>query len=289
MFRIGILGAENSHAMIFTEIFNGLKPEFNDEFSDMRVVAVGGNYPEANRAVFEKGKLEFIADKPEDMLGKVDAIMVTARDGRFHAPFVRPFIEAGLPAFIDKPFTSDWVEAQQLVQLAQKNNVPLVGGSAVKLCEGVNKLRKVVTDNPNKILGGDILAPVSMVNDYGNFWFYSAHLVESCLSIFGFNPQWVWASRHECGVTAVVHYPGFEVTNHFNEGAYYYSATVCDQKSEHREILDISDIFVLECRSFAKILRTGKMDFSYEQLIKPVQVLAAIEQSYITGEKISLE
>lgn len=289
MFRIGILGAENSHAMTFTELFNGLKPGYSDEFSDMRVVAVGGHYPDANRAVFERGQLEFIAEKPEDMLGRVDAVMVTARDGRFHAPFARPFIEAGIPAFIDKPFTSDWAEAQQLVRLAMEKHVPLVGGSAVKLCAGVNKLRDIVASTPNRILGGDVHAPVNMVNDYGNFWFYSAHLVESCLSIFGFEPEWVWASRHDGGVTAVVHYPGFEVANHFNEGAYYYSATVCDQKGEYRETLDISDIFVLECRSFARILRTGEMDFSYEQLIKPVQVLAAIERSYTTGEKVWLK
>lgn len=286
MFRIGILGAENSHAMIFTEIFNGIKPEYRDEFSDMRVVAVGGNYPESNKAVFDKGQLEFIAEKPEDMLGKVDAVMVTARDGKFHAPFVRPFIEAGIPAFIDKPFTSNWDEAQELVALAKQKNVPIVGGSAVKLCEGVRKLREVVAGAPDKVLGGDITAPVSMTNDYGSFWFYSAHLVESCLNIFGFDPEWVLASRHEGGVTAIVHYPTFEVTNHFNESAYYYSGTVFDKQSEHREVLDISDIFALECRSFAKILREGKMDFSYEQLIKPVQVLAAIEKSYTTGEKV---
>ena len=45
MYRIGILGTENSHAMAFTESFNGLKPELAGEFDDIRVVAVGGKYP----------------------------------------------------------------------------------------------------------------------------------------------------------------------------------------------------------------------------------------------------
>ena len=157
MFRIGILGAENSHAMAFTEIFNGLKPEYSGEFDDMRVVAVGGHYPEANRAVFDRGRLEFIAEKPGDMLGRVGAVMVTARDGRLHAPFARPFIEAGVPAFIDKPFTSDWAEAQRLAELAQAKGVPLAGGSGVKLCAGVARLRQAVAGNPGGVLGGDVL------------------------------------------------------------------------------------------------------------------------------------
>ena len=48
--------------------------------------------------------------------------------------------------------------------------------------------------------------------------------------------------------------------------------------------IDINDFTVLECRSFAKMLRTGEMDFTYEELIRPVFVLAAIEKSYQTGK-----
>ena len=285
MFRVGILGAENSHAKAFTEIFNGLKPEFGDEFSDIRVVAVGGNYPEENRKVFERGGLELLAERPEELLGRVDAVMVTARDGRYHAPFVRPFLEAGIPAFIDKPFTSDPQEALSLIRLAQETKAPLAGGSSVKLCEGVQRLRAHVLEGAGDVLGGDLTAPVSMQNDYGDFWFYSAHLVESCLYAFGYDPQWVWASRHPGGVTAVLHYDRYEVTNHFTDGAYFYSGTVNTRKGSFYEPLDIQSIYALECRSFARMLRTGEMDFSYEQLAKPVEVLAAIERSFQTGER----
>ena len=43
MFRIGIIGSENSHAMAFAKIFNGLDPNCETQYPDMRVVAVGGS------------------------------------------------------------------------------------------------------------------------------------------------------------------------------------------------------------------------------------------------------
>ena len=286
MYRIGILGAENSHAMAFAQIFNGYKQDFADQFPDIRVTAVGGMYPEANRRVFDACGLETLCERPEDMLGQVDAVMITARDGAYHAPFARPFLEAGIPAFIDKPFTRDPQEALALARLAKEKGVPLVGGSSVKLCAGAQAMKAAVQAAGDTVRGGDVSAPVSLCNEYGGFWFYSAHLAESCLTIFGPEAQWVWASRTAQGVTAVVHYPTFEVTNHFNEGAYHYSATLHTTEGTRFEPLLIDDIYALECQSFAKMLRTGEMDFSYEELVRPVFCLAALERSYETGERV---
>ncbi len=285
MYRIGILGAENSHATVFARIFNGYIPELADRFPDMRVTAVGGNVPEANRKVYEECGLELLCEHPEEMLGKVDAVMVTARDGAFHAPFAWPFIEAGIPAFIDKPFTRNPEEALALVKLAKERRVPLAGGSSVKLCAGVGAMKAAVLSAGETIRGGDVSAPVSLVNEYGGFWFYAAHLAESCLTIFGPEAEWIWASRTEQGVTAVVHYPRFEVTNHFTESAYYYSASLMTTEGTRFEPLLIDDIYALECESFAKMLRTGEMDFSYEELVRPVFYLAAVEQAYSTGRR----
>ena len=61
MYRVGILGAENSHAMGFAQIFNGYRADVKDEFNDIRVIGVGGHYPEANRTVYEKCDLEVLA------------------------------------------------------------------------------------------------------------------------------------------------------------------------------------------------------------------------------------
>jgi len=289
MFKIGILGAENSHASGFSQIINGFREDCKDEFADMQVVAIGGHYPEANQKVVEKYNIDMLVDKPEDMLGKVDAIMVTARDGKYHAAFARPFIEAGIPAFIDKPFTSDPHEALELARLAKSKGVPLVGGSSLKLCDDVVRLAEIVKEQKDLLLNADVTAPVSLVNEYGGFWFYAAHLVEICLRVFGHNPQWVWANQTDRGVTAILHYPEFDVTHHFIESAYQYSITLNMKKEIIHQPLDITDFTLIESRSFAKMLREGTMDFTYEELVNPVFVLDAIAKSMQTGHKVEIE
>lgn len=44
-----------------------------------------------------------IVDKPEDMIGQVDAVIIATDIGSEHVERCRPFIEADIPMFIDKP------------------------------------------------------------------------------------------------------------------------------------------------------------------------------------------
>lgn len=290
MYRIGILGSENSHASAFSEIFN--KPDENGAFKypDCHVVAVGGHYPESNKEVFEKFGLDFIAEKPEDMLGKVDAVMVTARDGKFHPEFARPFVEAGLPMFIDKPFAVDPAEALALARLAKSKNVPLVGGSSVKQTYDVRMMQHTVKSGLGGIHGGCVAAPVSMHNDYSGFFFYSSHLAEMSLTIFGYDPKAVTAFRNGDDVTVVVEYDKYTVTNHFMEGCYNaYHCTIFGKDRNVCRDIDISMCYQHECEDFAAMLHNGTMSHTYKQLITPVYYLNAIYESYNTGKTVKIE
>ena len=159
MYRIGIIGTENSHAAAFIEIF-----ENDAEYADMKVVCVGGMYEDANQKLKEKYGVEII-NEPEEMLGKIDAAMITCRDGKYHAKYAKPFIEAGLPVFIDKPFTVDAEEALKVVQLAKEKKVPIVGGSAVKSCYDILMLKNKVEKDKSAVKGGSMVAPLNMKNE----------------------------------------------------------------------------------------------------------------------------
>jgi predicted dehydrogenase len=65
-------------------------------------------------------RIPTVVAKPEDVIGQVDAVIVATDIGSEHVERCRPFVEAGLPVFVDKPMVDnvtdlrvfqDWVAA----------------------------------------------------------------------------------------------------------------------------------------------------------------------------------
>lgn len=286
MYRIGIIGSENSHAMAFSRIFNSLEPEAAGLYPDLEVTAIGGADREESRKVAEACGIGFIAEQPEDMLGRVDAVMITARNGAFHLPYARPFIEAGLPAFIDKPIANDGEQARALLELAARYGVPVVGGSSTKYVADVLAMKAAAASGELGVLrSGAVSAPVNLDNPYGGFYFYASHLVEIVMTIFGYGPASVTALRGEGRVTALFHYPGYDVTGHFIEGTGLYSAAAFGTAGVRQSMIDISSCYSLEAANFARMLRTGRADQPMEELLLPVRVMNALEKAYLTGRE----
>ncbi len=283
MFKVGIIGTENSHAAAFISIF-----ATESKYADIQVTHIGGMYREASEKIKNTYPDIEIVDNAEDMIGKIDAVMITCRDGQYHYPYVKPFLEAGIPAFIDKPLTRNVEEAEELIALAKAKNVPICGGSAVKECYDILMLANIVEKNTKPIQGGSIIAPLNMVNDYGGFWFYSSHLAEMTLRVFGYNPIEVTAQECNEVVTVMTKYENFIVTNQFVQaGKEYFGQVICDGMIYSRNI-DVSMIYQHECDLFAQMLRTGEMPHTYEELMIPVKYLAAVEKSYLTKTTVKL-
>ena len=57
-----------------------------------------------------------VVDRPEDMIGKVDAVICATDIGSEHIERCRPFIEAGLPMFIDKPLVDNEKDLKTFVK-----------------------------------------------------------------------------------------------------------------------------------------------------------------------------
>ncbi len=297
MFRIGLLGSENSHADAFASIFNGYNKDYVGEFDDIRVVATYSTYEGVDEKLAAKFGIELIAKSPEEMLGKIDAAVVTARDGRTHAALARPFIEAGIPVFIDKPFTQDEDEAIELARLARDKGVPLVGGSSLKLCPDTKAAIRFVEDLRKKeipIIGGTVMAPVNLVNQYGGFFFYASHLAEICLPVFGYYPQWVAASETQHGVSLIIHYDDFDVSGLYTGSRWEYEVQVFTPeeldktKPDNKNLSQMISLdmgLIEEAREIARMLRTGRMEYTYEELIQPVMFLNAVYRAMKSGKR----
>ncbi len=291
MYKIAILGSENSHAINFAQLINGGHPMREGRgYSDFKVIGAYGYDEKANKELLEKGGVEYIADHYTDFVGKVDAVMITARHGDDHFKFAEPYLKSGIPMFVDKPITIDEDEAIQLAKMAKEKNIPLCGGSSLGLVTQTQYLKNLVKNPPEffgKIMGGTVCAPISMKNDYGDFFFYSQHLVQISLEIFGYDLNSVFAFGRDDTVTAIGRYENYDVSNHY--GSYCYAATVYGNNlNAYREIDFFTDGYAREVEMFADMVRAGKMHQSYSDFIKPVFVLNAIKRSLDTGNEIKI-
>jgi len=76
-----------------------------------------------------------VCERPEEMIQFVDATFISDCDGGGgdHLKLAAPFLKAGVPTFVDKPFASTLKEARALVRLAEKQGTPLYNSSILSV------------------------------------------------------------------------------------------------------------------------------------------------------------
>lgn len=283
MKRIAILGCENSHANNF------LKANITDKMyaDDIEFVGVFSEYEGAAEKLNEEFGVP-VMKSYDELVGKVDGIMVTARHGANHYKYAKPYIESGIPMFLDKPITCDEAEAVKFMKELKKNGVLVTGGSSCPHADLVRDLsEKMKTGELGKVLGGFLRAPVSLNNEYGKFWFYSQHLVQVTCEIFGYYPKSVIAFTNLPTVTVVVRYDDFDVTLSFTDGFYTYYANVSHEKGIIGGEYPLTGVFNREFEEFYQLFE-GKQRQSYSEFIAPVFVIDAIMRSMESGKEESV-
>ena len=144
MLKLGMIGTDGGafspgHAMLVCQMIN--RGDYDAKF-----VAVYGEDEKETREIAEACDVSFIAEYYTDLLGRVDAVCVMPRNGNSHLKYALPFVEQGLPVFIDKPFTCTVEDAEKLVSSAKKSGSVICGGSYVKYAEQVTELKRKVSE-----------------------------------------------------------------------------------------------------------------------------------------------
>jgi hypothetical protein len=75
--------------------------------------------------------IENVVDNFTDMIGKVDGVLLARDDAETHYEFAKPFLNAGIPIYIDKPLALSVSEAKRLIDL-QKYPGQLFSCSALR-------------------------------------------------------------------------------------------------------------------------------------------------------------
>jgi len=293
MVRIGIVGSDNSHAIAFSKLFN--LPQAGQDIApaDFKVVAIYGTDPERTEEVAGLGAIEKIVDKPEDMLDMVDAVMVVWRHGDLHAQYALPFINAGIPTWVDKPFAIKVEDAKAMIEAAEKHSTPLTGGSTVKHALDTRAAQACIAAEGGKsvcpLVAGTINYYASLENEYGGIYFYGSHLAEMTMNLFGFDARSVLATQHAGNVAAVVKYDCYHVVMNFLEKAQNncYVLAFGEKGTIVRE-LDHTTTYQEGVANFVKMIQTRRAPFPPENLLMPVVLLQAVDKSMQEKREVAL-
>ena len=81
--------------------------EENFGIGEWRVTHIWTDDPEDAKKVAAASLIPNIVERPEDVIGEVDAVIVATDKGWEHVWRAEPFVKAGLPVFIDKPLADN--------------------------------------------------------------------------------------------------------------------------------------------------------------------------------------
>ena len=135
-----------------------------------------------------------VVEDVQEMVGKVDAVLIgggrrqPAKGGIWgqeqddHLPLARPFLQAGLPVLIDKPFADRLEDAVEMVQLARSNQALLMSCSAMRYASEVRAMKEVVDHGGL----GKISGAVCMIGTgLATLKWYIIHILEALYVPFG--------------------------------------------------------------------------------------------------------
>ncbi len=283
MIRLGIVGSDNSHALAFSELCN-VRPDGDPlKVSDAAVVAICGADPTRTQEVAEKGRIPRIVAGPEEMVGLVDAALVVHRHGALHLAGARPLLEARLPVFVDKPLATDIGDAETLVELAARNNVPITSFTTLRWSPGfVGFVNELGSCGP--LLAGYASGPADPDSEYAGLFFYGIHAVELVQASLGYGIRRAHAQRVGKQVLVGLEYDDRTAAIQFvHGGAYGWHLVLHGAKATRSVEVDSRDCYYYGLRVVLDMISTGRQPLTAEQLVEPVRVLAAIERSLKTG------
>jgi len=273
--RIGVIGAENSHTVGYGRLFN-----IDKKFPGVEVLYVWGETDEFARAASEKGKIPNIVKDPQEMLGKIDALIVDHRHPKYHLEAALPFIKAKIPTFIDKPFCYRVSEGKEFLSLARSLGTPVSSWSTSAHTDRVEDLRKQA-ETLGTIANFVAFGPVDIESQWGGVFFYGVHTVDQVLNIFGDNVEKVRVSKIGRTATGTLAFNnGMLATFIFltqGSGSGMYAETknrLTELKTEVQET-DPPKCYV----DMVELFRTGRELRSHERILYSMAVLEALERS----------
>lgn len=203
--KIGVIGPESNHSINFTRLINA--PDAQGLLARYEVVA---GYPKTQPGVESKpGTIAGwdqqmramgveLLDSIDELLSKVDFVMVLTNEGHPHLKDSLHVIRAGKRLYVDKPVAPGLKEVVAIYEAARRSNVPVFSSSSLRFTETAQAIRGGSIGN---VLGADTYSPAPLEPTHTDLFWYGIHGVEPLFTVMG----------PGCETVTRVHTPDFDL------------------------------------------------------------------------------
>lgn len=263
----------------------GKEPEETLQIKGASVSHIWADDPADAQHVAKCSLIPNVVDRPTDVIGEVDAVVVATDKGHEHVARCRDFVEAGLPIFVDKPMVDNTEDLQTFNEWVEEG-APILSSSCMRYCKEYMPYR-TSTNNLGHIRYGTITTPKSWER-------YGIHALEGIYPIFG--PGFETARNtgtqdrnvvhftHRCGADVVV------VASQDMKGAFGVLSLCGTKDSAQARINDTFYAFKTQLQAFIDYLQTGERPFPYEETQELMRmVIAGIFSREHGGRSVPLD
>ncbi len=235
-----------------------------------------------------------VCDNIAELMKGIDAAYIadssSPGDGADHLELVRPFLEKGIPCFVDKPFASTLADAKEMVRLAKANGTALMTASILAHTDVGNLFHRRFDE-----IGQVGLIVVKGIGSANGAVIHGLGLAQG---LVGYGVEWVeclGSIPQEC---MLLHYPnGLEafVLNApdavFPRTCSFYCSAFSNQGAIHSPPIGDPEFHTGTRRIvelFRQMIDTGKPPIPYEHVLEPIAIIEASRIAQKEGRRVTL-
>jgi len=314
--RIGAIGIDSSHTPVFTNRINAMHKEGKTACKVAAFWDPGRHEwqhpagPEQSAKDVAQWRADTVKEGAEeaksldDLLARVDGVMVLNISGHRHLELAAAAISKGMPTYVDKPLTCDFEQAMTLLKLTRQHQARCYSASSLRFIAEIPALDK------QKL--GDIVA----VDAFGNgevleivpdLWHYGCHAIEMVDAIFRWSGQGAGVKRVSAVKSRVPYtkgtaaQPGPEATSGYHlldmeyhdgriarlrmdrNGAWAFGATVHGTKGVQQFVVDFGPVYTRLVEGMVRFFEGGAAPVDLRDIVENVAVMECGNRSIERG------
>ena len=260
------------------------QPKNTLDIKDVEVSHVWTDNPEDAKLVAKVAEIENIVEDPKDVIGQVDAVLVATDIGSEHVERCKPFVEANVPIFVDKPLCDNFTDLKIFQQWIDEGK-PIISSSAMRYCKEYEPYHQSTYE-----LGDLRYINVTMAKSWEK---YGIHALETLYPIVG--PGFTSIQNlgdKDRNIVHLHHSKGIDINiaNVFDMiGGFGLVSLVGTKSGIQIKSNDTFYAFKKQLESYVHYLRTGVKPVPWEETKELMQLVAAgIKSREEGGIKINL-